>query len=168
MEVRDNRAVFQSDGLGCMLKVSQSGHQNVVSVRPDGNGGVVASGTLRENSVLAAVFQAVDDRGIDCDCPEVEGCLELLEDTERYWHQWLRQSRYSGRWRERVDRSALMLKLLCYEPSGAIVAAPTCSLPENIGGGRNWDYRYTWIRDASVHPVRTDAAGLHRGSRPSS
>ncbi len=149
VEVRDNRAVFQSDGLGCMLKVSQSGHRNVVSVRPDGNGGVVASGTLRENSVLAAVFQGVDDRGIDCDCPEVEGCLELLEDTERYWHQWLRQSRYSGRWRERVDRSALMLKLLCYEPTGAIVAAPTCSLPENIGGGRNWDYRYTWIRDAS-------------------
>ena len=149
VEVRDNRAVFQSDGLGCMLKVSQSGHRTVVSVRPDGNGGVVASGTLRENSVLAAVFQGVDDRGIDCDCPEVEGCLELLEDTERYWHRWLRQSRYSGRWREMVDRSALVLKLLCYEPSGAIVAAPTCSLPEDIGGVRNWDYRYTWIRDAS-------------------
>ena len=149
VEVRDNRAVFQSDGLGCMLKVSQSGHQTVVSVRPDGNGGVVASGTLRENSVLAAVFQGVDDAGIDCDCPEVEGCLELLENTERYWHQWLRQSRYSGRWREMVDRSALVLKLLCYEPSGAIVAAPTCSLPEDIGGVRNWDYRYTWIRDAS-------------------
>jgi len=149
VEVRDNRAVFHSDGLACMLKVSQSGHRTKVSVRPDGNGGVVASGTLRENSVLAAVFQGVDDRGIDCDCPEVEGCLELLEDTEQYWHHWLRQSRYSGRWRERVDRSALMLKLLCYEPTGAIVAAPTCSLPENIGGGRNWDYRYTWIRDAS-------------------
>ena len=149
VDIRDNRAVFQSDGLACMLKVSQSGHRTVVSVRPDGNGGVVASGTLRENSVLAAVFQGVDDRGIDCDCPDVEGCLELLEDTERYWHQWLRQSRYSGRWREMVDRSALVLKLLCYEPSGAIVAAPTCSLPEDIGGVRNWDYRYTWIRDAS-------------------
>ena len=149
VEVRDNRAVFRSDGLGCMLKVSQSGHRTVVSVRPDGNGGVVASGTLRENSVLAAVFQGVDDRGIDCDCPEVEGCLELLGDTERYWHHWLRQSRYSGRWREMVDRSALVLKLLCYEPTGAIVAAPTCSLPEDIGGVRNWDYRYTWIRDAS-------------------
>ena len=149
VEIRGNRAVFHSEKLGCMLKVSQSGHQNIVAIRPDGNGGVVASGTLRENSVLAAVFQGVDERGIDCDCPEVDDCLELLEQTERYWHQWLRQSRYSGRWRERVDRSALMLKLLCYEPTGAIVAAPTCSLPEDIGGIRNWDYRYTWIRDAS-------------------
>ena len=149
VEIRGNRAVFHSDKLGCMLKVSQSGHQNIVAIHPDGNGGVVASGTLRENSVLAAVFQGVDERGIDCDCPEVDDCLELLEQTERYWHQWLRQSRYSGRWRERVDRSALMLKLLCYEPTGAIVAAPTCSLPEDIGGIRNWDYRYTWIRDAS-------------------
>jgi len=69
--------------------------------------------------------------------------------TIEYWRKWLSQSTYKGRWREMVNRSALILKLLTFEPTGAIVAAPTCSLPEGIGGERNWDYRYTWIRDAA-------------------
>jgi GH15 family glucan-1,4-alpha-glucosidase len=74
---------------------------------------------------------------------------ELYEATIAYWRRWLSHSRYAGRWREMVHRSALTLKLLTYEPTGAIVAAPTASLPEQIGGERNWDYRYTWIRDAA-------------------
>jgi GH15 family glucan-1,4-alpha-glucosidase len=74
---------------------------------------------------------------------------ELFEGTVAYWRRWLSQSRYAGRWREMVHRSALTLKLLTYEPTGAIVAAPTASLPEQLGGERNWDYRYTWIRDAA-------------------
>jgi GH15 family glucan-1,4-alpha-glucosidase len=74
----------------------------------------------------------------------------MLDETVDYWHGWISQSRYTGRWREIVHRSALTLKLLTYAPTGAIVAAPTTSLPEHLGGRRNWDYRYTWIRDAAL------------------
>lgn len=74
---------------------------------------------------------------------------EIFERTVNYWHRWLSKCTYTGRWREIVYRSALTLKLMTFEPTGAIIASPTCSLPESIGGGRNWDYRYTWIRDAA-------------------
>jgi GH15 family glucan-1,4-alpha-glucosidase len=82
--------------------------------------------------------------------PLAEGEADRLQHyTETHWHNWLRHSRYRGRYREVVERSALMLKMLVYEPTGALVAAPTTSLPESVGGVRNWDYRYTWIRDAA-------------------
>ncbi|KAH7878754.1 glycoside hydrolase family 15 protein, partial [Lentinula edodes] len=69
--------------------------------------------------------------------------------TNKYWNDWIRNSHYSGSWKEAVHRSALALKLLIYEPTGAVVASPTFSLPEYIGGTRNWDYRASWIRDSS-------------------
>jgi GH15 family glucan-1,4-alpha-glucosidase len=73
---------------------------------------------------------------------------DLLQETIEYWRAWISRSNYRGRWREMVHRSALVLELLTYEPTGAVVAAPTCSLPEVVGGVRNWDYRYAWIRDS--------------------
>ena len=74
---------------------------------------------------------------------------QLFDETVRFWRSWLAQSTYTGRWRETLERSAITLKLMTYAPSGGIVAAPTAALPEQIGGERNWDYRYTWVRDAS-------------------
>ncbi|MBW0116688.1 glycoside hydrolase family 15 protein [Pseudonocardia sp. KRD-169] len=73
----------------------------------------------------------------------------LFDATLRFWRDWLTSSTYTGRWREMVHRSAITLKLLTHEPTGAIVAAPTMGLPEELGGERNWDYRYVWLRDAA-------------------
>ncbi|MGW7540248.1 glycoside hydrolase family 15 protein [Streptomyces sp. NPDC054770] len=98
----------------------------------------------------SAVF-ALDQAGEDIaprGCARAEAERQF-EATVCYWRRWLHQSRYRGRWREMVHRSALTLKLLTYAPTGAIVAAPTTSLPEQFGGERNWDYRYVWIRDAA-------------------
>ena len=76
--------------------------------------------------------------------------IEQYLQTEAFWRRWVERSTYRGRWREHVERSAITLKLLTYAPSGSLVAAPTASLPEQVGGTRNWDYRYTWVRDGSL------------------
>ena len=73
-----------------------------------------------------------------------------LRETENYWQQWLEQCTYDGQWREAVVRSLITLKALTYAPTGGIVAAPTTSLPEQLGGVRNWDYRFCWLRDATM------------------
>jgi GH15 family glucan-1,4-alpha-glucosidase len=85
-----------------------------------------------------------------------------LRETYAYWKRWARRSKYQGRWREMVLRSALTLKLLTYGPTGAILAAPTTSLPEEIHGIRNWDYRYSWIRDSSFVLWAFHSLGLDR------
>jgi GH15 family glucan-1,4-alpha-glucosidase len=73
----------------------------------------------------------------------------LMNETVKWWRDWVARTTYTGRWREMVTRSAITLKLMTYAPTGALVAAPTTGLPEQVGGERNWDYRYTWVRDAS-------------------
>jgi GH15 family glucan-1,4-alpha-glucosidase len=112
-------------------------------------GGLAAEFLLEEGREIPFVVT----RGGDGPRPEPSRLaplvLEEFRATLRFWQSWIARSRYHGRWRETVKRSALALKLMTFAPTGAIVAAPTASLPERIGGDRNWDYRYTWLRDAA-------------------
>ena len=78
-----------------------------------------------------------------------------------YWNEWARTCTYRGEWRDAVMRSLLTLKALTYRPTGGIVAAPTTSLPEQIGGVRNWDYRYCWLRDATLTLLALMDAGYY-------
>ncbi|PYX04592.1 MAG: glucoamylase [Acidobacteria bacterium] len=140
--IEANGATFKSRGLTLALSAA-------VPVRNDGHGGVSAEFMLSEGK--SQVFILRDDcgeGGVPCP-PSEEEAEELLRGTVKFWQNWLSACTYHGRWRDQVHRSALALKLLTFEPTGAIIAAPTTSLPEVIGGARNWDYRYTWMRDAA-------------------
>ena len=103
---------------------------------------------IREGHTEYVVIDAVEHVE-EADKFDAERIELLFDETVSYWRSWINKCTYTGRWREMVHRSALVLKLLTYEPTGAFVAAPTTSLPEHLGGVRNWDYRYTWIRDAA-------------------
>lgn len=111
--------------------------------------GILADFTLREGQTATFILQEANLESNDGSSLSNQEATHLFKKTVDYWRNWISKCTYAGRWREMVYRSALTLKLLTYEPTGAIVAAPTCSLPESIGGRRNWDYRYTWIRDAA-------------------
>ena len=133
--------VFRSPGLALQLR-------SCVPLRIE-DGDVVGEVTLRAGERHFFVLERLHEGETEHWREPEQEYAEAFAQTVAYWRAWLSQSDYRGRWREMVNRSALVLKLLTYAPTGAIVAAPTTSLPEAIGGGRNWDYRYTWIRDAS-------------------
>jgi GH15 family glucan-1,4-alpha-glucosidase len=101
---------------------------------------------LRAGERATFVFGEVRAQGQP---PEMEFVEQRFHKTANFWRQWIAKSKYKGRWREMVNRSALMLKLLISREHGSLIAAPTFSLPEEIGGVRNWDYRFTWLRDAA-------------------
>jgi len=111
--------------------------------------GVSAHFSLRPGQEITFLLRQTDSHSSQKPLEPNFDVEQAFQKTTQYWQQWLAACRYQGRWREMVQRSALTLKLLTFAPTGAIVAAPTTSLPELIGGGRNWDYRYTWIRDAA-------------------
>jgi GH15 family glucan-1,4-alpha-glucosidase len=108
---------------------------------------VDASLTLRAGDLRVLVFETEPEEAPH----ELSAALgtRLFRETVAFWREWIGRSTYRGRWREAVERSSMVLKLLQYAPTGALVAAPTAALPEQLGGVRNWDYRYTWIRDSS-------------------
>ena len=140
--IRTNGATFKSGSLILALSTA-------VPLMNDGHGGASAEFVLSEGE--SQVFVLRDDSAEGAvPCPPCEKeAEELLWGTVKFWQDWLSACTYHGRWQAQVHRSALALKLLTFEPTGAIIAAPTASLPEVIGGTRNWDYRYTWMRDAA-------------------
>jgi GH15 family glucan-1,4-alpha-glucosidase len=136
----ENGVVFRSPGMSLAF-------QTPLALEADGPG-VRCEFALEHGQSATFVLEQVPESYVPRRYSEDE-TREAFENTVGYWRGWLAQSRYQGRWREMVHRSALTLKLLTYAPTGAIVAAATTSLPEGIGGERNWDYRFTWIRDAA-------------------
>ncbi|MBT2389206.1 glycoside hydrolase family 15 protein [Streptomyces sp. ISL-1] len=147
LHVTDHGAVFAAEGL----------ELTVHAVREPEDERLVNSLTGEQDLHFSLTLQAGQERGLVLESSadgapreiRLSEFQQLFDDTVRYWRSWLSQSHYSGRWREAVERSAVTLKLMTYAPSGALVAAPTAGLPEQLGGERNWDYRFTWIRDAS-------------------
>jgi GH15 family glucan-1,4-alpha-glucosidase len=140
-EVTGEGACFHAPGLSLGLATRIPLEENA--------GSAVAEFSLDEGEAAVFVLREIEaDGGCGLSLSEKEED-RLFKQTVEYWRRWLSKCTYAGRWREVVQRSALALKLLTFEPTGAMVAAPTMGLPEGVGGERNWDYRYTWIRDAA-------------------
>ncbi|MCH0558201.1 glycoside hydrolase family 15 protein [Streptomyces sp. MUM 16J] len=140
-ELTPHGALLRSPGLELSLSTSHP-------VDIAGDGDIHARVDVRSGETATFVLDRIRPGETQVPVSDVDIAAEF-EATMAFWRRWLGRSRYSGRWRETVHRSALTLKLLTYAPTGAIVAAPTTSLPEVLGGARNWDYRYTWMRDAA-------------------
>jgi GH15 family glucan-1,4-alpha-glucosidase len=149
VDITEQGVVFSSDGLELTVhgiapegaSLAKSG----ISLERAGDG-LRWTRTLREGESGGVVLESMGGTPRRVTPEETQ---QMADDTARFWRGWLHRSSYRGRWREMVTRSAMTLKLLTYAPTGAPVAAPTTGLPEQAGGERNWDYRYTWVRDGS-------------------
>ncbi len=135
-------ARFDAPGLSIALS-------STVRLRESDGAGVCAEFDVGQGDSVVFILGGCAAQDEVQPVPGKDEVSRIFHETVAWWREWLSACNYRGRWREQVQRSALLLKLLTFQPTGAIVAAPTCSLPEVIGGGRNWDYRYTWIRDAA-------------------
>ena len=122
---------------------------SVVPLKEGPSHSAVARFELKEGESASFALQQLDEGEGPREAPNRTECQELLQGTLHYWRRWISKSTYSGRWREIVNRSALALKLMIYDPTGALVAAPTMALPQSVERAYNWDYRYTWLRDAA-------------------
>lgn len=140
LRILECSALFASEGLSLALTAT-------VPLESDGTDVRTRFALSQGETAVFTLNRAGQDTPPDA-CPLAEAEREFTA-TVAFWRSWLPQSRYRGRWREMVHRSALTLKLHTNLPTGAIVAAPTTSLPEQIGGSRNWDYRYAWVRDSA-------------------
>jgi len=141
IERDDNAIVFVPDGDQPAMVLNAS-----VGLTPVGQG---VSQKFRLKTGETAVFVFGADRTETRQPPSQASVESEFNETAEYWRSWIAKSSYRGRWREMVSRSALLLKLLTDHEYGSIIAAPTFGLPEKIGGPRNWDYRYTWLRDSA-------------------
>jgi GH15 family glucan-1,4-alpha-glucosidase len=147
LDATGDGAVFRSDELTLTVhRVARPGAAERGAELEREGSDLRLTGTLSEGEMGGVVLESGGSSPREVSLEEVQS---MLQDTMRYWRRWLNRSTYTGRWREAVTRSAMSLKLMTYAPTGALVAAPTAGLPEQVGGERNWDYRYTWIRDAS-------------------
>jgi GH15 family glucan-1,4-alpha-glucosidase len=149
LDLSEHGAVFTADGLELTVHgiapEGLSAEDAGITLERHGDG-LRWTRTLREGGIGGVVLESTGGPPRRITPAEAR---QLEDDTARFWRNWLSRSAYTGRWREMVGRSAITLKLMTYAPTGALVAAPTAGLPEQVGGERNWDYRYTWIRDGS-------------------
>jgi pentatricopeptide repeat protein len=147
LELHEGGAMFRGSSMSLSLSAAPERALVPDQELVQHDGGISARVTLTEGQVGGIVLE-IDPEGPPHRVSEAE-IRELFEDTRAYWRDWIGHSQYRGRWREMVERSAMTLKLMTYAPTGALVAAPTAGLPEQVGGERNWDYRFSWIRDSS-------------------
>ncbi|MFJ8015213.1 glycoside hydrolase family 15 protein [Streptomyces sp. NPDC096339] len=142
--VDDRTVVFHGPDTDLHVQAAEG-----ITLEADGED-VTARFTLRAGEASGVVLTSTAAGGPAGPAPSVQTLADELESCRSFWQTWLRACTYAGRWRDIVYRSAITLKLLTYAPTGAPIAAATMGLPEQIGGERNWDYRYTWVRDGSL------------------